>query len=70
VPESWTEFMARQTWRCDICRQVRPDAQISVHKVDITPEKFPPGSMIRNVKYCNDKPACKQGAENWKEKNR
>lgn len=52
--------------RCDICHQERPDAAISVHKVDIHPEQ--PGVVIRNVKFCNDSPACKEGAENWKEK--
>jgi hypothetical protein len=53
------------TWKCDICRRERPDAQISVHKVDIGPADQP-GIVIRNVKYCNDNPACKEGAENWK----
>jgi hypothetical protein len=62
--------MARQTWRCDICRQVRPDAQIGVHRVDITPDGFPPGTMIRNVKFCNDNPVCIVGAEHWKENHR
>ena len=57
--------MGMLTWRCDICRMERPDAFISVHKVDLGIPKFPPGLAIRNVKYCNDKPACKQGAENW-----
>lgn len=55
------------TWRCDICREMRPDAAISVHKVDLTPDGLPPGTMVRNVKYCNDRPSCKQRAENWKE---
>lgn len=53
------------TWKCDICHRERPDAQISVHKVDIGPAEKP-GVVIRNVKYCNDNPACKEGAENWK----
>jgi hypothetical protein len=57
---------ANLTWRCDICHAVRPDAAISVHTVDVTPPNFPPGTVTRHVKYCNDNPACKQGAENWK----
>jgi hypothetical protein len=61
-------WMENLTWRCDICHETRPDAQISVHKVDIGPPRFPPGIATRNVKYCNDRPACKEGAENWKEK--
>jgi|HubBroStandDraft_2_1064218.scaffolds.fasta_scaffold36907_4 hypothetical protein len=55
------------SWKCDICHDERPDEQISVHKADIGPPNFPPGMVTRNVKYCNDRPACKQGAENWKE---
>lgn len=56
------------TWRCNICHNVRPDEKISVHKIDIGPRDLPPGTVVRNVKYCNDNPACKQGAENWVEK--
>jgi len=62
------EWMRSLTWRCDICHRERPDASISVHKVDIGPKHLPPGTVTRNVKYCNDNPACKQGAENWKER--
>ncbi len=58
------KFMGNLTWTCDICGRQRPDASISVHKVDLHPER--PGIVIRNVKYCNDKPDCRQGAENWK----
>lgn len=55
------------TWRCDICGEMRPDALISVYKVDIGPKNLPAGTMIRNVKFCNDDPACAQAAENWDE---
>jgi hypothetical protein len=37
---------------------VRPDAQISVCKHDISPPELPKGTAIANVKYCNDRPAC------------
>lgn len=53
------------TWKCDICHAERPDHRISVHKVDFSGPNLPPGTAIRNVKYCNDKPACKEGAEKW-----
>ena len=60
-------FFDNPTWTCDICHHERPDAQISVHKVDLTPaDLLPRGQVIRNVKFCNDNPACKEGAENWK----
>jgi len=64
------DWMETLTWHCDICGKERPDAQISVWKVDITPpgSPLPPWTISRNVKYCNDNPACKEGAENWKEK--
>jgi hypothetical protein len=56
--------MAALTWKCDICGMERPDAQISVHKVDMHPEA--PGIVIRNVKFCNDNLACQEGAQRWK----
>ena len=62
------DFFANLTWKCDICHEERPDAFISVFKVDITPKNLPPGTVTRNVKYCSDDPACRNGAENWREK--
>ena len=58
------------TWRCDICGKERPDAKIAVHRVDITPagNGLPPGTVTRNVKYCNDTFACMQAAREWREK--
>lgn len=61
------EKYADLTWKCDICHEERPDAQISVRPVDIGSPKLPPGVATRNVKYCNDRPACQAGAEHWKE---
>lgn len=55
------------TWSCDICGKERPDAKISVHKVDIGPEGLPPGTVTRNIKYCNDNPNCYEAAKNWNE---
>lgn len=52
--------------RCDICKTLRRDDQIDVHKIDMHPEQ--PGTVVRNVKYCNDKPACFEGALKWPEK--
>lgn len=66
----FSEWFKGLSWRCDICHVERPDEKISVHKIDITPGGFPPGPVTRNVKYCNDNPACKQGAESWKEAQR
>lgn len=58
------------TWRCDICRQERPDKFISVHKVDITPQGMQPGTVVRNVKFCNDNPDCEAAAKHWQERRR
>jgi ParB/RepB/Spo0J family partition protein len=38
------------------------DAMISVYKADITPDGLPPGTMTANVRFCNDRPACVEGA--------
>jgi hypothetical protein len=67
ISRDWLESL---TWRCDICRRERPDAKISVHKVDIGPAGLPAGTVIRNVKYCNDNPNCHDAALNWKEDER
>ena len=51
-------------WTCHICGKVRPDSCISVMKRDIS-EKFglPAGTMIQNVRYCNDDPDCEKKSE-------
>ncbi len=47
------------TWRCDICKERRPDALIVVHSIDIsTLHGSPPGSTLANVKVCKDRPEC------------
>jgi hypothetical protein len=61
------DWMAGLTWKCDICHRERPDAMIAVHKVDIGPANLPPWTVVRNVKYCIDNPACREGAVKWKE---
>ena len=51
------------TWTCEICNQQRPDDAISVHQVDFSASlNLPRGHCMRNIKYCNDKPDCYQGA--------
>jgi hypothetical protein len=53
---------AELTWRCDVCREVRPDAQISVHTEAIPMRGLPLGTASINVKFCNDRAACAAGA--------
>lgn len=56
----WKPLLRRITWRCDVCAAVRPDAKISVHQrqgtlLDVDVEQ--------NVKYCNDRAPCVEGAK-------
>lgn len=46
------------TWNCEICREERPDANISVLTY---PLKDLPRST-RNLKYCNDRDECHKKA--------
>lgn len=48
------------TWRCEVCKSDRIDDDISV--VTLKKELDVGGTMGRNVKYCNDKPECLDGA--------
>ncbi len=50
-------------WKCKVCGTERPDATISVFQRDITPEGMPPGTIMENVKFCNDREDCRQGAK-------
>ena len=51
------------TWSCHVCGRERPDAQIDVHKTDLSAEYgLPPGTMEQNVRYCTDDPDCRRKA--------
>lgn len=55
------------TWTCHICGDERPDAKISVHKRDTSAEYgLPEGTTQENVRYCNDRPACVEGAQTYR----
>lgn len=47
------------TWICEICKEERPDDKISV--LSYSMKDLP--CCMRYVKYCNDKPECRSGAE-------
>lgn len=49
---------ATMTWTCMVCREERPDAQISVahRQVRGMESRFPDTRW--NVRYCNDRPHC------------
>ena len=52
--------MGALTWTCHVCGKERPDAKISVYssKVDMGHGI----EMTQNVRYCNDRQACREGA--------
>jgi hypothetical protein len=53
-----------EEWSCHICKEMRPDAQISVITTDVSDEyECPAGTMVQNVRYCNDRQACVDGAK-------
>lgn len=53
------------TWTCHVCGDERPDAQISVLSTYVRPPHWKPGwpPVQQNVRYCNDRPACIEGAK-------
>jgi hypothetical protein len=51
------------TWTCHVCGDERPDEQISVHKTQV--ELRGAVTVTQNVRYCNDRPACAEGAKTY-----
>ena len=52
------------TWTCHVCSEIRPDAQISVYQTDISEQRsLSAGTFFQNVRHCNDRSACIEGAE-------
>lgn len=56
--------MSKMTWTCKVCGEERPDEFISVFTRDISPKEMPEGTIKENVRHCNDRPACTEGARN------
>jgi len=56
---------ATLTWRCEICRAVRPDAEIAVYQSFLLHPDLPGVRVQFNVKYCRDQPSCAEGATHW-----
>ena len=51
------------TWGCHVCGEERPDRFISVYTKDVSEaHQLPPGTVKFNIRYCNDRLACKKGA--------
>lgn len=54
------------TWMCHICKEERPDHLISVLRKPLrTVDGVLSRTISENVRYCNDKPSCAQGARTF-----
>jgi hypothetical protein len=51
----------KETWTCHVCGDERPDARISVFSK--TARLHGGVEVTQNVRYCNDRPACVEGAK-------
>jgi len=59
-------MMNNLNWKCHVCGAERPDARISVFKRDMSADSdFPAGTIVMNVRYCNDNPKCIEGAKTF-----
>ncbi len=54
--------MNNLTWTCHICGDERPDAKISVLS---KPLGIPGVEAKQNIRYCNDRQKCIDGAEGF-----
>jgi hypothetical protein len=52
------------TWTCHICGEERPDRFISVRSKSAI-DRVTGIRMTENIRYCNDKPSCWEGTENF-----
>jgi len=55
-------MMDNLTWTCHICREERPDARISVWT---KPLGLPGVEGTQNIRYCNDRQECIDGAKDF-----
>lgn len=52
------------SWSCHICEDERPDCMISVVTTDVSEDRgLPYGTLIQNVRYCNDRDECHTRAQ-------
>lgn len=52
--------MKELTWKCHVCGEERHDAYISVYKKKSNINGI---DFQQNIRYCNDKPECAEGAK-------
>ncbi len=51
------------TWKCHICGEERPDERIAVVSKPLIINGKTVGEQ--NIRYCNDRPACIEGAKEF-----
>ena len=57
------EIFRELSFTCMVCGDRRPDDKISVYKTDQSKAfGLPEGSVQQNVRYCNDRKPCIDGA--------
>lgn len=57
--------LEKPVWKCHVCGDERPDEKISVLTRDKSGEfGFPLATIMENVRYCNDRKECIEGAKN------
>lgn len=55
------------TWTCMVCGRRRPDARISVCKIDRSwIHRLPPWTFSVNIRFCNDSNECRRKAPEHK----
>ncbi|MBA7606561.1 hypothetical protein ES703_13711 [subsurface metagenome] len=54
-----------ETWKCHICGEERPDDKISVLTKPLVIKGVPVSGGQENIRYCNDRPACIEGAKDF-----
>ena len=53
------------TWKCDICKQIRPDHLISVHSKELVIRGEVMEHATEHINHCNDNPECIAAAPNY-----
>ncbi len=55
--------LRRLTWKCHVCGEERPDDKISVLSKPLIINGQVVSGGQQNIRYCNDRPACIEGAK-------
>lgn len=59
-------MLENEEWSCQSCGDLRENARISVRTVTVYLAGVP---VDMNIRYCNDRPACWAGTEDFYQRN-